>query len=178
MRPLISLLVVFFIFTKNLMSQNLHNFSITDIDGNEILLNQFKGKPILLVNTASRCGFTKQYTNLSNLHQEYLKKNLVIIGTPSNSFHQELGNEKDVKEFCLINYQTKFIITEIIDVKGANAHPIYNWISITHRKTPKWNFYKYLFDGDGNLVDSWSSVTSPDSLKITNKIDELLKKNN
>ena len=93
----------------NIMAQNLHNFSIEDIDGNTVDLDKFKGKPILLVNTASRCGYTKQYANLSNLYREYLDKNLVIIGTPSNSFFQELGNEEDVKEFCLVNYDTKFL---------------------------------------------------------------------
>ena len=158
----------------SIMSQNLHNFSIQDIDGNMINLDRFKGKPILLVNTASRCGYTKQYANLSNLHREYLDKNLVIIGTPSNSFFQELSSEEDVKEFCLINYDTKFIITEIINVNGSGAHPIYKWIKSTYNKTPKWNFYKYLFDGDGNLVESWSSITKPDSSKITNSIEKLI----
>ncbi len=156
------------------MAQNLNNFSIQDIDGNTIKLDKFKGKPILLVNTASRCGFTKQYANLSNLHQQYLDKDLVIIGTPSNSFRQELNSEEDVKEFCLINYDTKFIITEIVEVKGENAHPIYKWITENYGKTPKWNFYKYLFDGEGNLVSSWSSMTTPDSQKITNEIDKLI----
>ena len=158
----------------SIMAQNLHNFSIQDIDGNMINLDRFKGKPILLVNTASRCGYTKQYANLSNLHREYLDKNLVIIGTPSNSFFQELSSEEDVKEFCLINYDTKFIITEIVNVNGSGAHPIYKWIKSTYNKTPKWNFYKYLFDGDGNLVESWSSMTKPDSSKITNSIEKLI----
>ena len=156
------------------MADNLHKFTINDIDGNLINLNQFKGKPVLLVNTASRCGFTKQYANLSNLHREYFKKNLVIIGTPSNSFRQELDEEKDVKEFCLVNYDTKFIISEIIDVKGSAAHPLYKWISETHGKTPKWNFFKYLFDGEGNLVESWSSITKPDSSQITDQIDKII----
>ena len=157
-----------------IMAQNLHNFSIQDIDGNQIKLDKFKGKPVLLVNTASRCGFTKQYANLSNLHREYLDKNLVIIGTPSNSFHQELSNEDEVKEFCLINYDTKFIISEIVDVNGEDAHPLYSWMTSEYNETPKWNFYKYLFDGDGNLVESWTSMTKPDSSKITNLIDELI----
>ena len=157
-----------------IMAQNLHNFTIQDIDGNQINLNKFKGKPVLLVNTASRCGFTKQYANLSNLHREYLDKNLVIIGTPSNSFRQELADEEDVKEFCLVNYDTKFIISEIIDVDGEDAHPIYSWMTSTYNETPKWNFYKYLFDGEGNLVKSWSSMTKPDSSKITDLIDELI----
>jgi glutathione peroxidase len=103
-----------------------------------------------------------------------LKKSLVIIGTPSNSFRQELEEEKDVKEFCLVNYDTKFIISEIIDVKGSAAHPLYKWIAETYGKTPKWNFFKYLFDGEGNLVESWSSITKPDSSQITDQIDKII----
>ena len=158
----------------SIMAKNLYNFSIQDIDGNTVNLDKFKGKPILLVNTASRCGFTKQYANLSNLHREYFEKNLVIIGTPSNSFHQELSNNEEVKEFCLVNYETKFIISEIISVVGENAHPIYSWMTSEYNETPKWNFYKYLFDGEGQLVKSWSSMTKPDSSKITSIIDELI----
>ena len=173
MRLLLALVSFLFI-SNNLMAQNLHEFSINDIDGNTIYFDQFKGKAVLIVNTASRCGFTKQYANLSNLHREYLNKDLVIIGTPSNSFRQELSSDEDVKEFCLVNYNTKFIISEIISVKGAAVHPIYNWLSKTHRKTPKWNFYKYLFDGEGNFVESWPSLTKPDSKKITDQIDRLI----
>ena len=174
MRSILSLLIVLFFSNVLAMENNLHRFKLKDIDGNLISFSDFKGKPILLVNTASRCGFTKQYANLSNLHQEYLDKNLIIISTPSNSFKQELSEEEDIKEFCLVNYQTKFILTEIIDVKGDNAHPLYQWIANDYGKTPKWNFYKYLFDGQGNLVESWSSMTKPDSEKITSKIDQLI----
>ena len=175
MNWLIRIIISILIFmTGTSMAQNLYNFSINDIDGNLINFNEFQGKPILLVNTASRCGFTKQYANLSNLHREYLDKNLIIISTPSNSFRQELSDEKDVKEFCLVNYQTKFILTEIIEVKGNNAHPLYQWIANDYGKIPKWNFYKYLFDTNGNLVESWSSITEPDSKKITSLIDKLI----
>jgi glutathione peroxidase len=162
MKWLIQIISIITIMTGTSMAQNLYNFSINDIDGNVINFNEFQGKPILLVNTASRCGFTKQYANL------------IIISTPSNSFKQELSEEEDVKEFCLVNYQTKFILTEIIDVKGDNAHPLYQWIANDYGKTPKWNFYKYLFDGQGNLVESWSSMTKPDSKKITDQIDRLI----
>ena len=174
MRIFLITLSILLINIGNIMAQNLHDFTIQDIDGNRVMLDKFKGKPVLLVNTASRCGFTKQYANLSNLHREYLNKNLVIIGTPSNSFHQELSNEEEVKEFCLINYDTKFIISEIVDVNGEDAHPLYSWMSSEYNETPKWNFYKYLFDGDGNLVESWTSMTKPDSSKITNLIDKLI----
>ena len=122
MKWLIQIISIITIMTGTSMAQNLYNFSINDIDGNVINFNEFQGKPILLVNTASRCGFTKQYANLSNLHREYFDKNLIIISTPSNSFKQELSEEEDVKEFCLVNYQTKFILTEIIDVKGDNEN--------------------------------------------------------
>jgi len=174
MKQFIKIIGFILIMTGNSMAQSFYNFSINDIDGNTIDLKQFEGRPILLVNSASRCGFTKQYVNLSNLHREYLDKNLIIISTPSNSFKQELNDEKDVKEFCLVNYQTKFILTEIIEVKGDNAHPLYQWIANNYGKTPKWNFYKYLFDGQGNLVESWSSMTKPDSSKITDQIDKLI----
>ena len=107
MKQFIRIIGFILIMTGNSMAQSFYNFSINDIDGNTIDLKQFEGRPILLVNTASRCGFTKQYANLSNLHQMYLDKNLVIISTPSNSFRQELSKEEDVKEFCLVNYQTK-----------------------------------------------------------------------
>ncbi len=174
MRIFLITLSILLIYIGNIMAQNLHDFTIQDIDGNRVMLDKFKGKPVLLVNTASRCGFTKQYANLSNLHREYLNKNLVIIGTPSNSFHQELSNEEEVKEFCLVNYDTKFIISEIIDVNGEDAHPLYSWMTSKYNETPKWNFYKYLFDGDGNLVGSWTSMTKPDSSKITKLIDKLI----
>ena len=174
MRRLITIICFIVMMTGTSVAQNFYNFSINDIDGNTIDLKQFEGRPVLLVNTASRCGFTKQYSNLSNLHQMYLDKNLVIISTPSNSFRQELSSEEEVKEFCLINYQTKFILTEIIDVKGANAHPLYKWISDDYGKTPKWNFNKFLFDGQGQLVENWSSMTKPDSSKITSIIDQLI----
>ena len=174
MRIFLITLSILLIYIGNIMAQNLHDFTIQDIDGNRVMLDKFKGKPVLLVNTASRCGFTKQYANLSNLHREYLNKNLVIIGTPSNSFHQELSNEEEVKEFCLVNYDTKFIISEIVDVNGEDAHPLYSWMTSEYNETPKWNFYKYLFDGDGNLVESWTSMTKPDSSKITNLIDKLI----
>ena len=174
MKQFIKIIGFILIMTGNSMAQSFYNFSINDIDGNTIDLKQFEGRPVLLVNTASRCGFTKQYANLANLHREYLDKNLIIISTPSNSFRQELSDEEDVKEFCLVNYQTKFILTEIIEVKGANAHPLYQWISDNYGKSPKWNFFKFLFNRDGKLVDSWSSMTKPDSTKITDQIDLLI----
>ena len=172
---LVLLLSVFIIFSlKNAMSKNIYDFKINDIDGNEIQLNEFKGSPILLVNTASRCGFTGQYQNLANLFLNYKDKGLIVLATPSNSFKQELSSEDEVKNFCLINYQTKFIISGIIDVKGDDAHMLYKWIRSEYGKTPKWNFYKFLFNTAGQLEESWSSMIKPDNNKITNKIDKII----
>tara|TARA_B100000787_G_C16171589_1_gene286804 strand:+ start:529 stop:1062 length:534 start_codon:yes stop_codon:yes gene_type:complete len=169
--------IIFFfiiIWANEAMTKNIFDFEIKDIDGNNLNLSMHKGSPLLLVNTASKCGFTGQYQNLANLFLEYKNKGLTIIATPSNSFNQELSNSKEVKEFCLINYRTTFIISEIVKVKGNERHPIYQWIKDEYNKTPKWNFYKYLFNKEGNLVDSWTSITKPDSSKITDRIDKII----
>ena len=154
--------------------QNLFNFSFEDIDGNQVKLDKFKGKPILIVNTASRCGYTPQYANLQNLFLEYKDSDLTIIATTSNSFYQEYEEAEDIKKICLVNYGVGFVTSSPMNVKGINAHPMYAWINKAYNKKPKWNFFKFLFDRNGELVESWSSMTKPDSTKITNKIDKLI----
>ena len=153
---------------------NLFDFSFEDIDGNQVKLEKFAGKPILMVNTASRCGYTPQYGNLQNLFLEYKDSDLTIIATTSNSFYQEYEEVDDIKKICLVNYDVGFVTSSPMEVKGKNAHPIYSWIESTYNKKPKWNFFKFLFDRNGYLVDSWSSMTKPDSSKITKKIDKLI----
>ena len=153
---------------------NLYDFSFEDIDGNQVNLEKFTGKPILIVNTASRCGFTPQYEDLQNLFLNYRKTDLTIIATTSNSFNQEYSNTEDIKKICLVNYGIGFVTSSPMDVKGNNAHPIYTWIEEEYNEKPKWNFYKYLFDRNGKLVKTWSSMTKPDSSKITNLIDRLI----
>jgi len=153
---------------------NLYDFSFEDIDGNQVNLDKFTGKPILVVNTASRCGYTPQYANLQNLFLEYKESDLTIIATTSNSFYQEYDEVEDIKKICLLNYGVGFVTSSPMDVKGSNAHPIYSWIDKTYNKKPKWNFFKFLFNRDGELVDSWSSMTKPDSSKITKQIDKLI----
>ncbi len=153
---------------------NLYDFSFEDIDGNVINLSKFKGKPILVVNTASRCGFTPQYANLQNLFLDYKDSDLTIIATTSNSFEQEYQNTDDIKKICLVNYGVGFVTSSPMSVKGENAHPIYTWINNEYNKSPKWNFFKFLFNRNGELVNSWSSMTKPDSLKITKQIDKLI----
>ena len=153
---------------------NLYDFSFEDIDGNQVNLEKFNGKPILIVNTASRCGFTPQYADLQNLFLNYKNSDLTIIATTSNSFNQEYLDTEDIKQICLVNYGVGFVTSSPMDVKGSNVHPIYSWIEEEYNEKPKWNFYKYLFDRNGQLIKSWSSMTKPDSSKITNQIDRLI----
>ena len=153
---------------------NLYDFSFEDIDGNLVNMEKFVGKPILIVNTASRCGFTPQYEDLQNLFLNYRKSDLTIIATTSNSFNQEYSDTEDIKKICLVNYGVGFVTSSPMDVKGSSAHPIYAWIDNEYNEKPKWNFYKFLFDRNGQLVKTWSSMTKPDSVKITNLIDRLI----
>ena len=155
-------------------SLTLYDFSFEDIDGNIVNLKKFKGKPLLVVNTASRCGYTPQYANLQNLFLEYKDTDLTIIATTSNSFYQEYEEVDDIKKICLVNYGVGFITSSPMSVKGSDAHPLYSWINNTYNKKPKWNFFKFLFNREGELVESWSSMTKPDSNKIIKQIDKLI----
>ena len=155
-------------------NKSVYDFSFIDIDGNLVELSSFLGQPLLIVNTASRCGFTPQYEGLQNLFINYRKSDLTIIAITSNSFNQEYSDTEDIKKICLLNYNVGFITSSPIDVKGDNAHPLYLWVKEEYNKTPKWNFYKYLFDRSGKLIETWSSITKPDNKKITNKIDTLI----
>ncbi len=169
--------LLFFCLINNSMAKSnvlLYDFSFIDIDGNQVNLEKFKGKPLLIVNTASRCGFTSQYEDLQNLFLEYKNTDLTIIATTSNSFNQEYESSEDIKKICLVNYNIGFITSSPLQVKGSEAHPIYSWIDKEYNKSPKWNFYKYLFDRKGKLIGSWSSITKPNSNKIKKYIDSIL----
>lgn len=147
------------------------NISIKDLDGNPIDFSKFKGKKLLIVNVASECGFTKQYKELQQLHEKYGNK-VTVIGLPCNQFgNQEPGSPEQIKEFCSINYGVDFLMTEKIDVKGDNQHPLYQWL--TNEKlngfkssSVKWNFQKYLLDEEGKMIDFYYSVTKPLSESI------------
>ena len=154
-----------------------YDFKINSISGDIIDLNDFKGKPVLMVNTASHCGFTKQYDDMQELWEKYRERGLVVLGIPSNSFNQEKKNDEEVKEFCEVNFNINFPLTEITDVKGDNAHEIYKWAKDNHGKSavPKWNFYKILINNEGKIEDTYASFTNPTSKKITKKIESLLK---
>jgi glutathione peroxidase len=140
-------------------------------------LDKLKDKTVLLVNVASNCGFTKQYSELQELYDKYSEKGLVVLGVPSNQFGgQEPGNNNEIKDFCETNFNITFPMTTKIDVKGDNAHPIYLWAKENYGNAavPKWNFHKILINKKGKIEDTYSSFTKPMSKKLTNKIEEIL----
>lgn len=154
-----------------------HDFSFTDIDGNPLELGQFAGRPVMIVNTASKCGFTYQYDGLQALYDAYRKKGFVLIGVPSDDFGgQELASEEEVKHFCEVNFSLDFPLTEISRVKGARAHPFYQWArgTLGANKAPRWNFHKYLIAPDGRLVDAFDTSTEPMSQPVTSAVEGLL----
>ena len=153
------------------------DFKIDSITGEEIDFNEYRNKVILLVNTASYCGFTPQYDNLQKLWDKYKNDGLVVLGITSNSFNQEKKANEDVKKFCEVNFNINFPMSEITEVKGDNAHEIFKWAELNYGKSaiPKWNFYKILINKEGKIEDTYSSFTSPTSNKIVSKIEELLK---
>ena len=152
------------------------DFKINGIDGKILSLDQYKNKVVLLVNTASYCGFTKQYTDLQKLWDEYNSKGLIVIGVPSNSFNQEKKDDEDVKSFCEVNFSINFPLTTITDVKGDNAHEIFKWAEKNHGKSavPKWNFHKILINKKGKVLDTFASFTNPMSKKVIKKIEQIL----
>ena len=151
---------------------SVYHIKINDLDGNPINLEKFKGKYLLFVNVASKCGFTKQYADLQELYDLYID-NLMVIGVPCNQFGaQEPGSPDEIQTFCKKNYGVTFLMTEKILVKGNNQHPLYNWLTDkslngVKNSTVKWNFQKYIVDKDGNLIDYFYSMTRPLSSKIT-----------
>tara|TARA_B100000035_G_scaffold130416_2_gene110857 strand:- start:5658 stop:6203 length:546 start_codon:yes stop_codon:yes gene_type:complete len=152
------------------------DLKIEDISGEIIDLNKYKNKVVLLVNTASYCGFTKQYDELQTLWELYKSKGLIIIGVPSNSFNQEKKNNSEVKEFCEVNFNITFPLTSITEVKGEKVHEIFKWAEDNYGKSaiPKWNFHKILINKEGKVEDTFSSLTNPLSKKIINKIENIL----
>jgi glutathione peroxidase len=153
------------------------DFKINSINGEELDLSSFKGKTILLVNVASKCGFTNQYDDLQNLYDNFKDKGLIVIGIPTNQFGgQEPGSEKEIKNFCETNFNITFPMTSKYEVKGANAHPIYIWAKDTFGKStvPKWNFHKILINKDGKIEDTFASFTGPLSNKVVKKIEQIL----
>lgn len=154
---------------------NVCNFEFNKIDGkSKISLKDFQGKVILIVNTASLCGFTKQYSKLEQLWQNYKDQGLVVIGVPSNDFgNQEPKSNDEIASFCELNFGVSFPLTEKAKVIGEEAHPFFKFVKehLGVIAGPKWNFYKYLIDKNGRLVDYFASITAPDS----ERFDKIIK---
>jgi len=158
-------------------NKSFYDFKMKSINGNDLNLSQMKGKTILLVNVASKCGFTKQYEDLQKLYDNYKDKGLIIIGVPSNQFgSQEPGSETEIKNFCETNFNITFPMTIKYDVKGSKAHPAYLWAKDTYNNStiPKWNFHKILINKEGKVEDTFVSFTKPLSKKIISKIEKIL----
>ena len=167
-------------FFKNLATASydkvFFDFEIKSITGETINLKEYENKVILVVNTASYCGFTKQYDELQELWDLYKDKGLIVLGVPSNSFNQEKKSDSDIKKFCEVNFNINFPLTTILEVKGKNAHEIFKWAKDNYGKSavPKWNFHKILINKQGKVEDTFASFTNPMSKKIINKIKKLL----
>ena len=176
---LIGFTILMFFF-KNTATANyeksFYDFSIESITGETINFDEYKNKVVLIVNTASYCGFTKQYDELQELWDLYKSKGLIVLGIPSNSFKQEKSNNADVKEFCEVNFNINFPLSTITEVKGENAHEIFKWAKTNYGKSavPKWNFYKILINKDGKIEDTFASFTKPMSKKLIKIIEKIL----
>lgn len=155
---------------------NAYDYSFTAIEGGALKLDQYRGKAVLVVNTASMCGYTPQYKGLQALWEKYKDKGLVILGVPSNDFGgQEPGSTQEIKEFCEVNFAIDFPMTTKEPVKGASAHPLYKWMA-EQKGEPKWNFHKYLIGTDGTLIEAYGSKVTPDSAELTAAIEKALPK--
>lgn len=152
----------------------LAGYRFTSIDGGTIDLEDFRGKPVLVVNTASLCGFAPQFDDLQALHDTYGAKGLVVLAVPSDDFNQELASGAEVKEYCAANFDLTIPMTDITHVVGAQAHPFYAWLAEEHDFVPGWNFNKVLLGAEGEVLGTWGSMTKPTSAAIVNRITPLL----
>ena len=170
-------------FFNNSISANyekvFYDFKINSISGKIINLSNYKNKAVLVVNTASFCGFTKQYNDLQILWEKYQNYGLIVLGIPSNSFNQESSDNDEIKNFCETNFNIDFPLTEVTNVKGENAHQIFKWAKENYGNSavPKWNFHKILINKEGKIQNTFNSFTKPISKKITAEIEKILEIN-
>ena len=153
------------------------DFSFKSVDGSALNLAEHKGKVIVVVNVASRCGFTNQYEGLQTLWKTYKDKGVLVVGVPSNNFRQEPGSNKEIKDFCEATFGIDFPITEKQSVLGSDAHPFFIWAKKNYGSgaIPKWNFHKIIIGKNGKVVDTFASITKPTSNKFIKVIDQELK---
>ena len=167
-------------FSKNNVSANydkvFFDFKINSISGEQIDLKDYKNKVVLVVNTASYCGFTNQYNDLQSLWEKYKSDGLIVLGVPSNSFNQEKNNNADIKKFCEVNFNINFPLTTSTEVNGKNDHEVFKWAKENHGKSavPKWNFHKILINKEGKIEDTFASMTKPTSKKLIKTIEDIL----
>ena len=179
---IIILIIIFNVYNFNtkvnsMENKNFYDFKLESITGEIINFNNYKGKTVLLVNVASNCGFTKQYSDLQNLWEKYKERDLIVLGIPSNQFGgQEPGSNAEIKDFCETNFNINFPMTSKYDVKGENAHEIYKWAKDSFGKgaIPKWNFHKILINKNGKIHETYASFTNPMSKKIINELEKML----
>ena len=175
----IGITIVMFFFKSSVVANYnkvFYDFKIESITGQTIDFNEYKNKVVLIVNTASYCGFTKQYNDLQELWDKYKSRGLIVLGVPSNSFNQEKNNNSEVKEFCEVNFDINFPLSIITEVKGDKAHDLFKWAKNNHGKSaiPKWNFHKILINREGKVEDTFTSFTNPMSKKLESKIENIL----
>ena len=175
----IGITIIMFFFKSNVNANYdkiFYDFKIESITGETIDFNEYKNKVILIVNTASYCGFTKQYTDLQELWDKYKSRGLIVLGVPSNSFNQEKNKNSEVKEFCKVNFDINFPLSTITEVKGDKAHDLFKWAKNNHGKSaiPKWNFHKILINKEGKVEDTFTSFANPMSQKLLSKIENIL----
>ena len=154
-----------------------YDFHFNDLDGSKMSLSEYKGKVIVVVNVASKCGFTKQYEDMQNVWENYQSKGIVMLGVPSNDFgSQEPGTNSEIKNFCEAKFGISFPMTEKVNVKGPDAHPFYQWALKNYGKSavPKWNFHKIIIDKNGKVANTFSSITNPSSKKFIKALEDLI----
>ncbi len=180
---LLIIFTLFMFFFKNPLNANyekvFYDFTIKSLSGEMINLADYKNKVVLIVNTASFCGFTRQYEDLQILWEKYRSDGLIVLGVPSNSFNQESSKNNEVKDFCETNFNINFPMTAITSVKGENTHEIFKWAKENYGNAavPKWNFHKILINKDGKIQNTFNSFTKPVSKKITSEIEKILEIN-
>ena len=178
MKKLLVFLIMLSFFSKvaSGSSTNAYDYEFKSIDGDKIKLSDYKGKVIVVVYVASRCGYTPQYEGLQSLWSNYKNKDVIVLGVPTNNFRQEPGSNKEIKDFCESNFGITFPMTEKISVIGNNSHPFYKWAKEDYGigAIPKWNFHKIIIGKEGKIVDTFSSITKPSSKKFLKIIEELI----
>ena len=180
MKTIITFFFIMFGFLNNASANYTklaYDFQFKGIDGKIIKLSNYQNKVIVVVNVASRCGFTNQYDDLQRLWTSYRDKGLIIVGIPTNNFKQEPGSNSEIKNFCETNFDISFPMSEKTNVIGNNSHPFFKWAKENHGNSaiPKWNFHKIIIGKDGKVADTFTSITKPSSKRFLNSIEKIIK---